>query len=89
MKALFFVVCVLLASSLFIPTSTTARELVEKEGALASGKPPLTGGTGNRNGRQGKACDKGNQYARCVINPTPRKCHPNEKNCGSHPAAAP
>ncbi|XVE80209.1 hypothetical protein DITRI_Ditri14bG0121400 [Diplodiscus trichospermus] len=72
MKALFLIVCILLASTLYLPTFTVARELVEKE---PTPTPGLT------------VCDRNTPYNRCVPRkepPMPPKCPIYNRSCNKN-----
>ncbi|KAE8713658.1 hypothetical protein F3Y22_tig00110206pilonHSYRG00282 [Hibiscus syriacus] len=72
MKALLFIVCLLLASTLSFPTSTTARELDEKDPYPENPENPAV------------KCGRGQSYFKCILKPPP-KCTIYERGCNADP----
>ncbi|TYI42206.1 hypothetical protein ES332_A01G081700v1 [Gossypium tomentosum] len=70
MKALLVMVCILLASTLFIPTSTMARQLVAKD---INDRPVFN--TPRRN-KPAVPCGRGMPYKSCIPGTQPPKKQP-------------
>ncbi|KAK8493383.1 hypothetical protein V6N12_000927 [Hibiscus sabdariffa] len=88
MKASSVILCFLLASSLFIPTSTMARQLLQYDSPPPSPPSPyLTEPDPVR------ICGRGQPYKSCIPNNSPLKPHPNcsgiynrERGCRGYPS---
>ncbi|KAK6230487.1 hypothetical protein QUC31_002005 [Theobroma cacao] len=74
MKAIFLIVCILFASSLFIPTSTMARQLIEKR--IPNKRPAVPIQCGRN--APSKNCIPGNRPKKPIVcgDPYNRYCHP-------------
>ncbi|KAE8022132.1 hypothetical protein FH972_007962 [Carpinus fangiana] len=75
MKAI-LLICLLLVSTLFIPSSVSARELADKPS-------PVTGGTKNPKRPAVPSCGPGASYKSCIPSKSPPKssCNRYKRNC--------